>query len=140
MRWVAFTSLLRTVVIVDDVSHKLLKRLEPHPKYAAKLAESVDVAGIIVHVLLGEVSTQCFGEMITILCEWIIVAPVPEFSKKGDDIIHVVLAVVGHTDGQSFFQNEAGRVTLLDNNDAGMLLVVTAVRKLAVEDADRGMI
>lgn len=78
--------------------------------------------------------------MVAILCKGIVVAAVPELAEVLDDIVHFIIIVVCDTDRDHFFQHEASRVSLVNDDYAGAFLIMTTVRKFVTKDLDRRVI
>lgn len=92
-----FRFLLRVISIIDNVSHKFLQWFEPHTENGAQLAESVHVTWVVILVFCTKKCAKSLGKVIAILRKWIIVAPVPKFTKIGDYIVHFIVRIVCFT-------------------------------------------
>ena len=83
---------------------------------------------------------QLLRKRVTILAERIVVFAVPKLSKLVNDLINLIPTVIRQADRQALFQYQAGRVTLVNDDDAGVFHVVTSVRELQIVHAHRRVV
>ena len=132
--------LFTVFIVVHDVAHEFLKRLKPHPEHRAELCEPVDVAWNVEFFFFANMPDQLLCKRVTIPAERIVVLTVPKLSKLVNDLINLVPTVICQADRQAFFENEASRVTFVNDHDARVLHVVPAVRKLQIVHAHRRVV